>query len=225
MKALVIENEKNSIYKIDNYLKRNGYKVDSAFDAEEALGFIDVGEYDVIITNVMIPNMNGYDLVRKIRRSNIDTPIIIMTEKASLSDKIRGLDLGADDFMTGPFEYEELMARIRVLVRRKQGHFENKISVDNLCINLTEKSVIRNGIEINLTGKEYEILEYLMCNRNRVVTRNMILDHIWGFDYDENSNSLDVLIKNLRKKIDIGDSKKLIYTKRGFGYLISDRSL
>lgn len=224
MKILIVEDEKNLNSVINRYLKKEGYSVDSAFDGEEAIDFLDVCEYDAIIADIMMPRMNGYELVKKMRKRNIDTPILILTAKDSLEDRVKGLDIGADDFVVKPFEFEELIARIRALIRRQYGNTSDTICVDDLVINISEKSVVRNGISIDLTGKEYELFEFLMQNKGKVISRNQILEHIWDYDYEGSSNIIDVLIKNIRKKIDINNSSKIIHTKRGLGYVIKEEN-
>jgi len=170
--------------------------------------------------DIMMPIMDGYEFLKRIRSNNDQTPVLLLTARDSLQDKVSGLDSGADDYLVKPFEFEELLARIRVMTRRVYGHVSNEIRVDDLILDLAKKKVVRSGSEINLTSKEYEILEYLMNNRDHILTRQQIQDHVWDFDYEGASNLIDVLIKNIRKKIDLENSKPLIYTKRGLGYVI-----
>lgn len=223
MKILVVEDEKDLNNIISKYLKKEGYGVDSALDGEEALDFINMSQYDLILADIMMPRLNGYELVTRLREKNIKTPVLYLTAKDSLDDIVKGLDLGADDYLVKPFEFKELLARIRVLLRRNYGLSDNILNIDNMKINLTKKSVFRNNQKIRLTGKEYEILEYLALNRDRILTKDEILEHVWDFNYEGSSNIIEVLIKNIRKKIDIGNSKPLIFTKRGLGYVLSDK--
>lgn len=223
MKILVVEDEKDLNNIISKYLKKEGYGVDSALDGEEALDFINMSQYDLILADIMMPRLNGYELVTRLREKNIKTPVLYLTAKDSLDDIVKGLDLGADDYLVKPFGFKELLARIRVLLRRNYGLSDNILNIDNMKINLTKKSVFRNNQKIRLTGKEYEILEYLALNRDRILTKDEILEHVWDFNYEGSSNIIEVLIKNIRKKIDIGNSKPLIFTKRGLGYVLSDK--
>lgn len=186
----------------------------------EALEYMNVTVYDAIILAIMMPIMDGYEFLKRIRTNNDQTPVLLLTARDSLQDKVLGLDCGADDYLVKPFEFEELLARIRVMTRRVYGHVRNEIRVDDLILDLAKKKVIRAGREINLTSKEYEILEYLMKNTDHILTRQQIQDHVWDFDYEGASNLIDVLIKNIRKKIDLENTKPLIYTKRGLGYVI-----
>ena len=176
--------------------------------------------YDAIILDIMMPIMDGYEFLKRIRSNNDQTPVLLLTARDSLQDKVSGLDSGADDYLVKPFEFEELLARIRVMTRRVYGHVSNEIRVDDLILDLAKKKVTCSGNEINLTSKEYEILEYLMKNKDHILTRQQIQDYVWDFDYEGASNLIDVLIKNIRKKIDVVNSKPLIYTKRGLGYVI-----
>ena len=148
--------------------------------------------------------------------------MLILTAKDSIDDRVKGLDKGGDDYLIKPFDFEELLARVRALIRRRYGNVSNEIKVDDLIIDCSKKSVTRAGKIIDLTGKEYEVLEYLMQNKEKILTRDQILEHVWDFEYDGASNIIDVLIKNIRKKIDIGDSKSIIHTKRGVGYTVHE---
>lgn len=220
MKLLIIEDEQDLNNALCKHLKKNGYGVDSCFNGMEALEYIQVTNYDAIILDIMMPIMDGYEFLRTIRQKQDRTPVLFLTARDNLQDKVFGLDSGADDYLIKPFEFEELLARIRVMTRRVYGHICNEIRVENLILDLAKKQVMRSGIEINLTSKEYEILEYLLKNMDHIVSRQQIQDHVWDFDYDGVSNLIDVMIKNIRKKIDLGNSKPLIFTKRGLGYVI-----
>jgi DNA-binding response OmpR family regulator len=220
MKLLIIEDEYDLNNALSKHLKKNGYGVDSCYNGMEALEYMQVTGYDAIILDIMMPIMDGYEFLNRIRTNNDQTPVLLLTARDSLQDKVLGLDSGADDYLVKPFEFEELLARIRVMTRRVYGHVRNEIRVDDLILDLAKKKVIRAGREINLTSKEYEILEYLMKNTDHILTRQQIQDHVWDFDYEGASNLIDVLIKNIRKKIDLENTKPLIYTKRGLGYVI-----
>ena len=220
MKILVVEDERDLNRIITKHLKRNNYSVDSCFDGEEALDFVSYSDYDLIITDIMMPNVDGYEFIKRLRESKNNTPVIMLTAKDTLEDKIVGLDSGADDYIVKPFEFDELFARIRVLMRRNYGLVTNVIQVDDIVLDISKKQVTRNGENIGLTGKEYEVLEYLMKNKESILSRDQILNHVWDYDYDGASNIVDVIIKNIRKKLDNGTDKTIIYTKRGLGYFV-----
>ena len=220
MKILVVEDERDLNRIITKHLKRNNYSVDSCFDGEEALDFVSYSDYDLIITDIMMPNVDGYEFIKRLRESKNNTPVIMLTAKDTLEDKIVGLDSGADDYIVKPFEFDELFERIRVLMRRNYGLATNVIQVDDIVLDISKKQVTRNGENIGLTGKEYEVLEYLMKNKESILSRDQILNHVWDYDYDGASNIVDVIIKNIRKKLDNGTDKTIIYTKRGLGYFV-----
>ena len=220
MKILVVEDEKDLNRVITKHLKKNNYSVDSCFDGEEALDYISYGEYDLIITDIMMPKIDGYGFIKQLRNDKNSTPIIMLTAKDSLDDKILGLDSGADDYIVKPFEFDELLARIRVLMRRNYGFATNIIQVDDVVLDISKKLVTRSGESIVLTGKEYEVLEYLFKNKMGIISREQILNHVWDYDYEGASNIIDVIIKNIRKKLDVGSKKPIIHTKRGLGYFV-----
>ena len=220
MKILVVEDERVLTRILTSHLKWNNYSVDSCCDGEEALDFVSYSDYDLIITDIMMPNVDGYEFIKRLRESKNNTPVIMLTAKDTLEDKIVGLDSGADDYIVKPFEFDELFARIRVLMRRKYGLATNVIQVDDIVLDISKKQVTRNGENIGLTGKEYEVLEYLMKNKESILSRDQILNHVWDYDYDGASNIVDVIIKNIRKKLDNGTDKTIIYTKRGLGYFV-----
>ena len=222
MKILVVEDEKDLNRVITKHLKKNNYSVDSCFDGEEALDYISYGEYDLIITDIMMPKIDGYGLIKQLRNDKNSTPVIMLTAKDSLDDKILGLDSGADDYIVKPFEFDELLARIRVLMRRNYGFATNIIQVDDVVLDISKKQVTRSSESIVLTGKEYEVLEYLVQSKNRILSRDQIKEHVWDYDYEGDSNIIDVLIKNIRKKIDVENGKQIIYTKRGLGYVVKE---
>ncbi|MDY5436894.1 response regulator transcription factor [Peptostreptococcus porci] len=222
MKILIVEGEKRLNNVINKYLKNEGYGVDSAFDGEEALDYLEVSSYDAIITDMRISKINGYQLVKNMRDNNINTPVLMLSARDSLEDKVRSLNIGADDVIIKPFEFEELIARIRAIVRRQYGNTSNKLSVKNISLDMSEKSVKKGNKAIELTGKEYEVFEYLMQNKGKVISKEQILEHLWGFDYLGGSNIVEVLVKNIRKKISPNDSTSIIQTKRGLGYVIRD---
>ena len=214
MRILVVEDEKD--------LKKNNFSVDSVFNGEEALEYLDYGTYDLIVLDIMLPKVNGYEVIKKLRENKNETAVLMLTARDSIEDKIKGLDLGADDYLIKPFDFGEFLARIRALIRRKYGNTSNTMEIDDLCIDIAKKTVVRGGKNIELTGKEYEVLEYLIQNKGHVLSRDKIRDSVWDYGYEGESNIIDVLIKNIRKKIDIGNSKPLIHTKRGLGYVLKE---
>ena len=222
MKILLAEDEVDLNNVVTRYLKKNGYSVDSVLDGEEALDYLEYGEYDLVILDIMMPKVDGFEVIKKLRDKGNHTSVLMLTARDSADDKIKGLDLGADDYIVKPFDFNELLARIRAVVRRKYGNSSNKLVIGDLILDTSEKSVTRAGKQIELTGKEYEVLEYLMQSKNRILSREQIKEHVWDFDYEGDSNIIDVLIKNIRKKIDIEDGKQIIYTKRGLGYVIKE---
>ena len=222
MKILLVEDEIDLNNVVTKYLKKNGYSIDSVFDGEEALDYLRYSEYDLVILDIMMPKVNGFEVIKELRNNGDNTAILMLTARDSADDKVKGLDLGADDYIVKPFDFKELSARIRAVVRRKYGNSSNKLIIDDLVLDTSEKSVTRAGKQIELTGKEYEVLEYLMQSKNRILSRDQIKEHVWDFDYEGDSNIIDVLIKNIRKKIDIEAGKQIIYTKRGLGYVIKE---
>lgn len=222
MRILVVEDEKDLNNIITKHLKKNNFSVDSVFNGEEALEYLEYGTYDLIILDIMLPKVNGYEVIKKLRENKNETAVLMLTARDSIEDKIKGLDLGADDYLIKPFDFGELLARIRALVRRKYGNTSNTMEIDDLCIDIAKKTVVRGGKNIELTGKEYEVLEYLIQNKGHVLSRDKIRDSVWDYGYEGESNIIDVLIKNIRKKIDIGNSKQLIHTKRGLGYVLKE---
>ena len=222
MKILLAEDEVDLNNVVTRYLKKNGYSVDSVLDGEEALDYLEYGEYDLVILDIMMPKVDGFEVIKKLRNKGNHTSILMLTARDSADDKVKGLDLGADDYIVKPFDFNELLARIRAVVRRKYGNSSNRLVIGDLILDTSEKSVTRAGKQIELTGKEYEVLEYLMQSKNRILSREQIKEHVWDFDYEGDSNIIDVLIKNIRKKIDIETGKQIIYTKRGLGYVIKE---
>lgn len=220
MRILVVEDERDLNRIITKHLKKNNYSVDSCFDGQEALDFISYSEYDLIITDIMMPNVDGYEFIDKLRANKNNTPVIMLTAKDTLEDKIVGLDSGADDYIVKPFEFDELLARIRVLMRRNYGLATNIIQIEEVTLDLAKKQVTKSGEIIDLTGKEYEVLEYLMKNKGSILSRDQILNHVWDYEYEGASNIVDVIIKNIRKKLDKGEGNTIIYTKRGLGYFV-----
>ena len=223
MKILVVEDEKDLNKIIVKHLLKQDFIVDYAYNGLEALDFVAYTKYDLIILDIMMPEMDGSEFAKKIRDEENDTPILFLTAKDTIEDRVRGLDLGGDDYLIKPFDFKELLARIRAIVRRKNGESSNIIRVFDLSVDINKKQVKRGSKLIDLTTKEYQVLEYLLRNKNQILTRENIRDGVWPYDSSAESNVIDVLIKNIRKKIDIENSNKLITTKRGLGYGIFDQ--
>lgn len=218
MKLLVVEDEKDLNEIITKELTANGYVVDSCFDGEEAYEYLLHGEYDGAILDIMLPKLNGFETLEKIRSKGIQTPVLFLTARDSKKDIIHGLDLGADDYISKPFDFDELLARIRVMLRKKVETRENIYRCGELIINCNDYTVFRNDRLISLSAKEFQLLLYLARNKGMVVTREQIENNLWHFDNENNSNIIDVYIRYLRKKIDDGYDKKMIHTVRGVGY-------
>lgn len=222
MRILIVEDERKIADLIKRGLKEEGYAADIAADGEKGEFLAVTNQYDVIILDVMLPKMDGMVLCRALREKKIITPIIMVTAKDAVSDKVKGLDSGADDYVTKPFAFEELLARIRAVLRKRDGHVATKLQVGDLALDLISHKVTRNDKDIELTTKEYALLEYLMRNAGAVVTRTMISEHVWDMNFDSDTNVIDVYINYLRKKIDDGYKKTLIHTMRGRGYTLKD---
>ena len=222
MRILVAEDEKDLNRLIEKKLAKSGYGVDTAFDGEEALDYVDFAEYDAIILDVMMPKKDGFTVIKEMRSRGISTPVIFLTARDSIEDRVAGLDLGANDYLVKPFSFDELMARVRAMTRMKYGASENVLSVDGLSLNCSTHEVTRDGKGITLSAKEYAMLEFMMRNAGIVLSREKIENHIWNFDYEGGTNVIDVYISYLRRKIDFGFEKKLIRTVRGSGYVIRE---
>lgn len=223
MKLLIVEDKKTICNTIARHLKDEGYTVDTCFDGADALAYIEGTEYDAIILDIMLPGVDGITVLRTIRGQKLKTPVLLLTAKSSVEDKVRGLDSGADDYLTKPFSLEELSARIRVMIRRGGAErIDNVLSCGPLSLDTNTKTALRGGREITLTAKEYAILEYLLHNKGIVLSRDKIMHHIWNYDYEGSSNIIDVYIRTLRKKIDADFDQKIIQTVRGIGYVIKD---
>lgn len=223
MRILIIEDEKKVADFIKRGLKEEGYSVDVAFDGEEGHFQASSSEYDAIILDLMLPKIDGISLCKKLRVDKISVPVLMLTAKDSVKDKVTGLDSGANDYLTKPFSFEELLARIRALLRKSETATPTKIQISDLILDLLTHKVTRTGKEIILTNKEYALLEYLMRNPGSIVTRTMISEHVWDINFDTFTNVIDVYINYLRNKIDKGHKKKLIHTIRGRGYMIIEQ--
>lgn len=218
MRVLVVEDEKDLNSIICSKLVKEGYNVDACYDGQAALDYMEAENYDGAIMDIMIPNKDGITVLREMRNAGIQVPVLFLTAKTETQDIVRGLDAGASDYMTKPFEFLELMARLRVILRTQNPVNENVITCGSLVVDMNNRQAIRDGKVIDLTVREYAILEYLARNRNVVVTREQIRVNIWNIDDDVNSNVIDVYIRYLRRKIDDNYEEKLIHTIRGVGY-------
>lgn len=218
MRVLVVEDEKDLNSIICSKLVKEGYNVDACYDGQAALDYMEAENYDGAIMDIMIPNKDGITVLREMRNAGIQVPVLFLTAKTETQDIVRGLDAGASDYMTKPFEFSELMARLRVMLRTQNPVNENVITCGSLVVDMNSRQAIRDGKVIDLTVREYAILEYLARNRNVVVTREQIRVNIWNIDDDVNSNVIDVYIRYLRRKIDDNYEEKLIHTIRGVGY-------
>lgn len=218
MRVLVVEDEKDLNSIICSKLVKEGYNVDACYDGQAALDYMEAENYDGAIMDIMIPNKDGITVLREMRNAGIQVPVLFLTAKTETQDIVRGLDAGASDYMTKPFEFSELMARLGVMLRTQNPVNENVITCGSLVVDMNNRQAIRDGKVIDLTVREYAILEYLARNRNVVVTREQIRVNIWNIDDDVNSNVIDVYIRYLRRKIDDNYEEKLIHTIRGVGY-------
>ena len=222
MRILVVEDEQDMNLLIQKVLKRSGYSVDGCFDGQEAEDYLAGTEYDVILLDVMLPKRDGYQLVADLRSKGMDTPVLFLTARDSIADRVKGLDLGADDYLVKPFDFDELLARIRVLSRKRVGHKSNQFTVADLTLDVERRQVYRAGQEIRLLPKEFSILEYLMRNKEKVVSREQIEDRIWNYEFTGSSNNVDGYMSRLRKKIDEGRPHRLIHTLRGVGWVLRE---
>lgn len=222
MRILIAEDEKSLNRIIAKQLNVSGYSVDCAFNGEEAYDLISMTDYDAAVFDVMMPKIDGFSLLRKIRNEGNNLPVLFLTARDSIEDRVEGLDIGADDYLVKPFAFEELLARIRVLIRKNSVSNSNIITVADLTVDISSRKVTRNGKDISLSAKEYELLQYLAVNNGIVLSREKIEDHIWNYDYEGGTNVVDVYIRYLRKKIDEGYDKKLIHTVRGMGYVLRE---
>ncbi|MGH9418022.1 MAG: response regulator transcription factor [Terriglobales bacterium] len=218
MRILVAEDDESLSKFLRKGLERESYAVDVAGDGEEAQHLAERCEFDLVVLDVNLPRRNGFDVLAEVRRQKPALPVLLLTAKGRVEDRVRGLDLGADDYLIKPFSFSELCARIRALLRRGQRPGDTILRVENLELNRVEHSVRREGKLIELTPKEFSLLEYLMLNHRRRVTRAMIIEHVWNLSFDTSTNVVDVYINYLRSKVDHGHETKLIRTVRGVGY-------
>lgn len=228
-KILVIEDEKKIARIITMELEYEGYEVHAEHAGEQGLEKVLAGNWDLVLLDVMLPEISGLEILRRMRNASVNVPVILLTARDSIPDKVTGLDLGANDYMTKPFQIEELLARIRASLRISKMHMKQEqekiLQVDDLQVFVKSYSVKRANIDIELTPREFELLLYLMENKNIVLSREQILNHVWGYDFMADTNVVDVYIRYLRKKIDYEFEKQLIQTIRGIGYVIKDTTI
>lgn len=224
MRILVAEDECSLADVISKRLKREGYAVDTVYDGEAAYDFLEGTEYDIALLDIMMPKMDGLEVLGRYRASGGSAPVIFITAKDALSDRVDGLDAGADDYIIKPFSFDELLARIRSVLRRAGGGVKSNIlRVEDLTLDTSSGIVKRGGRTIELSGKEYALLKYMMSNADMILSRDAILSHVWDYSYEGQSNMVDVYIRYLRKKIDGFNERPLIHTFRGRGYMIGGR--
>lgn len=222
MRILVVEDEKKVARFIQQGLEEEHYAVDVALDGEKGLDMAGAQHYDLIILDVMLPKMSGIDVMKRLRERNGSTPTLMLTAKTSTEDKVAGLDSGADDYLTKPFAFAELLARIRSLLRRGSNDKSTILSVADLELDTVTHKAKRGTRTVDLTAKEYALLEYFLRNKDRVLSRTIISEHIWDYSFDTGTNIIDVYVNHLRNKLDEDTDKKLIHTVRGVGYVLKE---
>ncbi|MEM7143918.1 MAG: response regulator transcription factor [Verrucomicrobiota bacterium] len=218
MRILVVEDQDKFLSFIRKGLEEQGFAIDTSSDGDDAYALASSTPYDLIVLDIMLPGRDGLSILRSLREQGNDVPVILLTARTGLNERVEGLNLGADDYLPKPFYIEELVARIHTIVRRSSGHAANVLRVDDLVLNLATREVKRDTAPIDLTTREFSLLEYLMRSPGRVLSRIQICEHVWNYDFDPGTNLVDVYIKRLRKKIDKDWDQKLIHTVRGVGY-------
>ena len=222
MRILIAEDDMDLNQIIVKKLTAEGYAVDPCYDGEMALEYLEAAQYDAAVLDIMMPRLDGLEVVKNLRRRGNLTPVLFLTARDTVADKVKGLDMGANDYLVKPFSFDELMARIRVMTRTSVQNPTNQYVIADLMLDAESHQVFRAGQEIKLTAREFALLEYLLRNKGRVLSRQKIEDHVCNFDYDGGTNVVDVYITYLRKKIDDGYGTKLIHTVRGVGYLLKE---
>lgn len=224
MRILVAEDERDLNRLIVRTLEKAGYGVDACLDGKDALYYLEHTEYDAAVLDIMMPEMDGLEVLRRIRSRGKELPVMFLTARDSIADRVNGLDSGADDYLVKPFDFDELLARIRSMTRKRSPHTSSMITIGDLTLDTKSRRAERGGKEIELSSREYAILEYMCMNPGIVLSREKIENHIWNYDYSGGSNVVDVYISYLRKKIDSGHSKKLIRTVWGSGWMIKEET-
>ena len=222
MRILLAEDERDMNMLITKILKKEGYSVDSCFDGEEASEYLRGADYDAAILDIMMPKKDGYKVVEELRDRGSEIPVIFLTAKDGIQDRVKGLDIGADDYLIKPFDFDELLARIRAMTRRRGAHTSSIIKIGDLEIDTAARSVKRGNRNIELSAREFSILEYLAANKGRVLSREQIESHVWNYEYEGGTNVVDVYISYLRKKINAAGETKLIHTVWGTGWTLKE---
>ena len=221
MRMLIAEDDRLTADTLAKRLKEEHYAVDVSYNGTDALDYLMSADYDVAVLDIMMPGMDGIQVLTRLRAAGRHTPVLLLTARDAVSDRVNGLNAGADDYLVKPFAYEELSARLRVLTRR-QRQVSNRFEIADLIVDCDTLSVTRGGDNISLTSREFALLEYMIRNKERVLSRTQITEHVWSYEYEGASNMIDVYIRNLRKKIDEGRSIKLIHTVRYAGYVLRE---
>lgn len=222
MRILIVEDEPDLLDALKKQLQSSGYSVDACGNGLDAEDYLKMATYDAVVLDIMLPGIDGLTLLKKMRAEGNTTHVLLLTALDSIENKVNGLDAGADDYLVKPFAYDELLARLRVLLRRRSGQTTNVLEYSGLVMDLNSRTVTRDGTEIILSSKEFAVLEYLLRNPGRVLSRDKIENHVWNYDFEGGSNVVDVYIRYLRKKIDNGFNKKLLHTIRGAGYVLRE---
>ena len=222
MRILVVEDEKHLNRIISEAVEDEGYSVDSCYNGLEALEYLACADYDVIILDIMMPKMDGLELVRRLRSEGNNTPVLFLTARDAVADRVEGLESGGDYYLTKPFDFQELMAVVRVMTRKYTGNRSNVYTIADLRLDATAKTVTRAGKNIELTAKEFALLEYMLRNKGVVLSREMIENNLWNYDYEGGTNVVDVYVGYLRKKMDTGFDRKLIHTVWGTGWVLKE---
>ena len=223
MRVLVIEDDNKIASFIVNGLKQAGFATDHSANGEDGLHLASTQHYDAAVVDLMLPRLDGLSMIEELRRQEINTPVIILSAKRSVDDRVRGLQAGGDDYMVKPFAFSELLARVQALLRRSSGTIvaePTRLTVGDLSMNLLSREVVRGGETLDLQAREFALLEYLMRNAGRVVSKTMILEHVWDYSFDPQTNVVDVLVCRLRNKVDKNFTEKMIQTIRGVGYVL-----
>ena len=220
MRILVVEDEKKVASFIKKGLEEEGYAVDVAADGEEGLAMALTRVHDLIILDIRLPKMDGLRVLQALRHDSVTAPVLLLTVRATIEDKVLGLDAGADDYLTKPFAFQELVARVRALLRRRTDAEPTVLRIGDLTLDPARRTVTRGGEKIDLTPREFALLDYFMRNPGRVLTRTMIAEHVWDYSFDTSTNVIDVYVNYLRKKVDAGREPKLLHTIRGVGYVL-----
>lgn len=220
MRILVVEDERDMNRLIVKMLTKAGYSVDGCYDGVAAEDHLLGAEYDAILLDVMMPKLDGYTLLQRLRSKGVDTPVLFLTAKDAISDRVKGLDLGADDYLVKPFDFDELLARIRAMTRKRAGSRSNQFTLADLIVDAERRTATRGGTEIPLLPKEFTLLEYMIRNQGIVLSREKLENQIWNYDYSGNSNNIDGYMSRLRKKIDADYPQKLLHTIRGVGWVL-----